>query len=143
MGPVAADTETIIQQIEELKSLKESVHPKQLEIEALNQTAKELLKESPTDQHPAVKQPISDVNKRWDILLDNIGNRDIKLKKALLSVGQFHSAVDEMLEWLDKTERSLDRLETPGGDPKIIEIEKAKLGVCTYQTCLPILYFNF
>lgn len=140
MGPIAADTDTVIHQIDELKNLKEVVHPKQLEIQTLNHTAKDLLRESPTEQHPVIKEPVTNVNKRWDILLDKIGTRDVKLKKALLSLGQFHSAIDEMLEWLDRTERSVDDLEPPGGDPKIIEIELSKLGVCFKEMFLDALF---
>ena len=129
MGPVATDTSAVQQQIIDLNDLKKAVHPKQLEIQTLNQTAKELIKESPTDQHAAVKEPVSEVNKRWDILLDNIGTREVKLKKVLLNLGEFDSTIGSMLDWLHKTDRDLDQLEPVGGDPKLIEMEIGKLRV--------------
>ena len=53
-----------------------------------------------------------------------------KLQNALLSLGQFQSAIDELLGWLDRTEATLDEVPAPVYcDPKAIEIELAKLRI--------------
>ena len=52
-----------------------------------------------------------------------------KLQNALLSLGQFHSAIDEVLNWLDRTEVTLDEFRPVFGDPRTIELELAKLRV--------------
>ena len=55
-----------------------------------------------------------------------------KLQNALLSLGQFSSAVDELIGWLDRTQKMLDEAPPVYGDPKIIEIEVAKLRVSSF-----------
>lgn len=49
---------------------------------------------------------------------------------ALLSLGQFQSAIDDVLSWLDKTENMLDEASPVSGDPRLVEIELAKIRVC-------------
>lgn len=48
---------------------------------------------------------------------------------AMLNVGQFEHALNELLAWLDKTDETVDDISTSFGDPKQIEIELAKLKV--------------
>lgn len=49
-----------------------------------------------------------------------------KLQNALLNLGQFHHAVNELLKWFDKTEKTLDEIQPVVGDPRVIEIQIAK-----------------
>jgi len=58
------------------------------------------------------------------------------LQLAMLDVGQFEHALNELLAWLDKIEQTLDETTSPTGDPKFIEIELSKLKV---RFCL-VLY---
>ena len=51
------------------------------------------------------------------------------LQLAMLNVGQFEHALNELLAWLDKTDQSLDDTSATFGDAKQIEIELAKLKV--------------
>lgn len=53
-----------------------------------------------------------------------------KLEGALLALGQFQHALDELLAWLTHTEGLLGEQKPVGGDPKAIEIELAKHHVC-------------
>lgn len=48
---------------------------------------------------------------------------------AMLNVGQFEHALNELLAWLDKTDETVDDISSTFGDPKQIEIELAKLKV--------------
>lgn len=61
-----------------------------------------------------------------------------KLEGALLALGQFQHALDELLAWLTHTEGLLSEQKPVGGDPKAIEIELAKHHVCS---CYCILSF--
>ena len=56
-----------------------------------------------------------------------------RLHNALLSLGQFQSTIDELINWLERTENMLDEAPTIYGDPKIIEIELAKLRVSIHR----------
>lgn len=49
-----------------------------------------------------------------------------KLEGALLALGQFQHALDELLAWLTHTEELLSGQKKTSGDPKAIEIELAK-----------------
>lgn len=49
-----------------------------------------------------------------------------KLEGALLALGQFQHALDELLAWLTHTEDLLSEQKKTCGDPKAIEIELAK-----------------
>ena len=70
---------------------------------------------------------MSDVNKRWNVLLQGIADRKNKLQMALLSLGQFQSAIDDVLAWLDRTEAVLEEAPHISGDPRLVEIELAKI----------------
>lgn len=57
---------------------------------------------------------------------------------AMLNVGQFEHALNELLAWLDKTDETVDDISSTFGDPKQIEIELAKLKVkmlCWFCQC--------
>ena len=130
-GPVATTEPDVLQQLRDLHDLEAGVHPKSSEVQAINQTARDLLREgSPAEQVGVVKEPVGDMNRRWDVLVDGIASRKARLQRALLSIGSFDSALAHLLEWLARTQKKLDAMTSVGGgDPKMIEIELAKLRV--------------
>lgn len=69
------------------------------------------------------------MNRRWDDLLRGIVERQRQLENALLRLGQFQHALNELLIWIKKTDSTLDDLKPVAGDPQILEIELAKLKV--------------
>jgi hypothetical protein len=48
---------------------------------------------------------------------------------ALLTAGQFDHAYKELMKWMKSVSATLDELEPVYGDPKMVEIELAKLRV--------------
>ena len=58
-----------------------------------------------------------------------ISNRQKELEQALLRLGQFQHALNELLVWIERTDKTLDTLKPVFGDPQVIEIELAKLKV--------------
>ncbi|RXM29988.1 Dystonin, partial [Acipenser ruthenus] len=127
MSPVGTDLETVKQQIGELKEFKLEAYQLQIEMERLNQQAEMLLKKvvDENDRHP-ITEPLTELRMLWDSLDQKIINRQHKLEGALLALGQFQHALDELLTWLTHTEDSLKEQKKTGGDPKAIEIELAK-----------------
>ncbi|XP_054053079.1 dystonin isoform X23 [Rissa tridactyla] len=127
MSPVGTDLETVKQQTEELKQFKTEAYQQQIEMERLNHQAELLLKKvtEESDKH-AVQDPLSELKLLWDSLEEKIINRQHKLEGALLALGQFQHALDELLTWLTHTEDLLNEQKPVGGDPKAIEIELAK-----------------
>ena len=59
----------------------------------------------------------------------NCHNRQKELEQALLRLGQFQHALNELLIWIDRTDKTLDGLKPVYGDPQVIEVELAKLKV--------------
>ncbi|KAM6280743.1 dystonin isoform 6-T6 [Porphyrio hochstetteri] len=127
MSPVGTDLETVKQQTEELKQFKTEAYQQQIEMERLNHQAELLLKKvtEESDKH-TVQDPLSELKLLWDSLEEKIINRQHKLEGALLALGQFQHALDELLTWLTHTEDLLNEQKPVGGDPKAIEIELAK-----------------
>uniref|UniRef100_A0A8D0BYN7 Dystonin n=1 Tax=Salvator merianae TaxID=96440 RepID=A0A8D0BYN7_SALMN len=127
MSPVGTDLETVKQQTEELKQFKKEAYQQQIEMERLNHQAELLLKKvtEQSDKH-TVQDPLSELKLLWESLEDKIVNRQHKLEGALLALGQFQHALDELLTWLTHTEDLLNEQKPVGGDPKVIEIELAK-----------------
>ncbi|XP_032959016.1 dystonin isoform X16 [Rhinolophus ferrumequinum] len=127
MSPIGTDLETVKQQIEELKLFKSEAYQQQIEMERLNHQAELLLKKvtEESDKH-TVQDPLMELKLIWDSLDERIINRQHKLEGALLALGQFQHALDELLAWLTHTEGLLNEQKPIGGDPKAIEIELAK-----------------
>ena len=55
------------------------MEPKQVEIETLNQQAAELSKDCSAEQAIYVKEPMTNVNLRWDMLIGNIADREVQI----------------------------------------------------------------
>ncbi|XP_055462487.1 dystonin isoform X12 [Psammomys obesus] len=127
MSPIGTDLETVKQQIEELKQFKSEAYQQQIEMERLNHQAELLLKKvkEESDKH-TVQDPLMELKLIYDSLDERIVSRQHKLEGALLALGQFQHALDELLAWLTHTKGLLSEQKPVGGDPKAIEIELAK-----------------
>lgn len=92
--------------------------------------AQELTESTTVEQAAALKQPLTEVNRRWENLLKGIVERQRQLENSLLQLGQFHHALAELLAWIDATNKTLDKdLKPVAGDFQLLEIELAKLKV--------------
>merc|ERR1719422_1388858 len=129
LGAIGADINTVKKQIEELKKFKDEVDPWMVKVEALNRQADDLTERTSPDQARAIKEPLAEVNKRWTDLNKAIVVRQKELEHALLRLGQFQHALNELLVWIERTDKTLDSLKPVYGDPQVIEVELAKLKV--------------
>lgn len=111
------------------KKRKQKLKHNKLKCLFFNRQAQELTERTSADQAAAIKEPLSAVNKRWDDLLRGIVERQRQLENALLRLGQFQHALNELLVWIGKTDKTLDELKPVAGDPQILEVELAKLKV--------------
>lgn len=59
--------------------MKTEVEPKQVDIESLNQKGQDLAKDAQPADQVVVKEPLSSVNRRWDNLLEGIGERQVHI----------------------------------------------------------------
>jgi len=133
MGAVGADIDAVKRQIKEVKDFKSDVDPMMVKVESLNRTlwrqAQQLTERTTPEQAAKIKGPLAEVNRRWDELLKGIVERQRELENALLRLGQFQHALNELMAWIDRTNKSLDTLKPVFGDPQVIEVELAKLKV--------------
>jgi len=89
-----------------------------------------LTERTSAEQAAALKEPLASVNRRWDDLLRGIVERQRQLENALLRLGQFQHALQELLTWIDATDHTLEtELKPIAGDPQLLEVELAKLKV--------------
>merc|ERR1712223_1884704 len=129
LGPIGSDIEKVKKQIGELKEFKDEVDPWMIKVEALNRQAHDLIEFATPEQARAIKEPLAQVNRRWEDLNRNCHSRQKELEQALLRLGQFQHALNELLIWIDRTDKTLDGLKPVYGDPQVIEVELAKLKV--------------
>ncbi|XP_055390516.1 dystonin isoform X44 [Condylostylus longicornis] len=129
LGPIGSDIEAVKRQIEQLKHFKDDVDPHMVEIEALNRQAAELTERTSIEQKASIREPLNAVNQRWDNLLRGMVERQKQLEHALLHLGQFQHALNELLVWIGRTDTTLDQLKPIPGDPQLLEVELAKLKV--------------
>jgi len=80
-----------------------------------------------------LKEPLAKVNRRWEDLLRGVVDMQRELEKAVLHLGQFQHALNELLVWIQRTDSTLDELKPAYGDPCVIELELAKLKVLIHD----------
>ena len=87
--------------------------------------------------HPEDADKITDkldeVKERWERLCNSCNERQQKLEEALLELGQFSTAVEELLIWITQTKSVLTENEIPPKEKKLIEVEMAKLKVIIFD----------
>ncbi|XP_037914668.1 dystonin isoform X45 [Hermetia illucens] len=129
LGPLGSDIDAVKKQIEQLKLFKDDVDPHMVEVEALNRQAVELTERTSAEQAASIREPLNSVNRRWENLLRGMVERQKQLEHALLHLGQFQHALNELLVWIGRTDTTLDQLKPIPGDPQLLEVELAKLKV--------------
>lgn len=75
-----------------------------------NRQAIELTERTTPEQSAAIREPLNAVNRRWENLLRGMVERQKQLEHALLHLGQFQHALNELLVWINKTDATLDQL---------------------------------
>jgi hypothetical protein len=84
------------------------------DFQMLNQKFNDLKTNTKTNQSfdvlASLQEPLNSANKEWKRLQNSIMERKSNLQNALLDMGQFNEALDEMLKWLDSTDQSLDEI---------------------------------
>lgn len=130
MKPVSSNLMELQEQIEQVGTFKEDLDRHTVDLEQLNQQAGDLAEGSSPDQALAVKTPLQDITARWDVISKGLASRQQKLERALLKMGQFEQASNQLIDWIDRTDQTLNEIRPVPGDLKQIEIELAKHRVC-------------
>ena len=101
-----------------------------MEITALSQKGHSLSERIDPDDADKIFDKLEEVRERWEKLCQVCNERQQKLEEALLELGQFSIAVEELLTWIQQTKAVLSEREVPPKEKKLIEVELAKLKVC-------------
>uniref|UniRef100_A0A915LT65 Dystrophin n=1 Tax=Meloidogyne javanica TaxID=6303 RepID=A0A915LT65_MELJA len=59
----------------------------------------------------SIRQPLGELNQRWNVLLKRLLDSQQRLERALLDMGQFSQAHAQLVDWIDKTLTTLDGVE--------------------------------
>lgn len=129
LKPIGSEINIVKQQIEDHKSFKDRVDPHGVEVEALNRQLNELSEITSVDQTSQIRNGVNGINKRWEALKQAMNDRKKQLENALLQLGQFEHALNELLVWIKKTQATFDQIKIVPGDAKLLEIEMAKLKI--------------
>lgn len=96
---------------------------------SLARQAYNLMANATQDQVCTIRELVSEVTCRWDDLNKSISKKQKELEQALLQLGQFQHALNELLVWIKQTDQTLEALKPILGDLQTIEVELAKLKV--------------
>jgi DNA repair exonuclease SbcCD ATPase subunit len=112
MPPVGTDIDTVQNQLVEFKEFEDDIQS--LKASILQCVSKgNYLKESCTPlDHSWLDECLNNINTSWSSLQAGCFNRQQLLENALLRLGQFHEALQELIGWITDSTNSL----TAGGD---------------------------
>ncbi|XP_029926299.1 dystonin isoform X3 [Myripristis murdjan] len=120
LPPPAIEYETLRQQQEELRQMRELIAEHKPHIDKMNKTGPQLLELSPVEGEP-IREKYTTSDQLYTQLKADVKQRATTLDEAISKSTQFHDKIDPMLESL---ERIAERLRQP---PSIsVEVDKIK-----------------
>ncbi|KHN76670.1 Dystonin [Toxocara canis] len=127
LAPVSSASPNDIQnELEALEQLRSTLDEKAIQKEQLNQLCANLCVGVNSHQSATIRAPISDLNSRWNRLYASLNERQQKMERALLEMGQFSQAYEQLMGWIEKTEHVLDEIDPHPTNLKQVEIEVCK-----------------
>ena len=125
------------------QELQREIPEQQVHVTTANQHGQALMEKCRPDDVPVVQAQVKEMNDRWKALRMIVMERQQKLEEALLALGQFQLALEELLAWINHTNQSLDKelQQKPNCDVRSIEVEMSKHMVS--RCSLAILIFVF
>ncbi|XP_009571777.1 PREDICTED: LOW QUALITY PROTEIN: dystonin-like, partial [Fulmarus glacialis] len=108
--PVAADPKNLQRQLEETKILQGQVSNHQIAVEKLKKSAEVLLdtRGELTPDKDEIQKTLDDIVERYDNLSKSVNERNEKLQITLTRSLSVQDGLDEMLDWMEGVERSLE-----------------------------------
>uniref|UniRef100_A0A0R3RSE7 GAR domain-containing protein n=1 Tax=Elaeophora elaphi TaxID=1147741 RepID=A0A0R3RSE7_9BILA len=126
-GTVASSND-VRNELAALGDLRSLLDEKALEKEQLNQLCASLCVGSTAQQSANIRAPISDLNIRWNKLYALLNERQQKMEKALLEMGQFSQAYEQLMVWIEKTQNVLNEINS-----RPVSIKEAEVEVCKHR----------
>ena len=110
------------------QAFQKELTPLQSDVTAVNQKGTMLSEQCRVEDADLISAQLEEINSRWDDLCIHSSERQQTIEGALLQLGQFQLALEELLVWVKQTNATLDEqlAKNVQGDVKFIEVEKAK-----------------
>uniref|UniRef100_A0AAF5PYW1 GAR domain-containing protein n=2 Tax=Wuchereria bancrofti TaxID=6293 RepID=A0AAF5PYW1_WUCBA len=124
-GASSSDVRNELAVLSDLRSLLDE---KALEKEQLNQLCTSLCVGSTAQQSASIRTSNNDLNIRWNRLYALLNERQQKMEKALLEMGQFSQAYEQLLMWIEKKQHILNEINS-----RPISIKEAEVEVCKHK----------
>ena len=121
--------EQIHAELETVRRFKREVDTKSAERDAVLRSASEVIDGATAEQATQVRAPLQELDRRWNALTSLLNEHQSRLERALLDMGQFQQAHEQLCDWFAHTERMLNEVNTDAGDVKAVEIELARVNV--------------
>ncbi|NWT43112.1 MACF1 factor, partial [Chroicocephalus maculipennis] len=108
--PIAADPKNLQRQLEETKVLQGQVSNHQIAVEKLKKAAEVLLdtRGELTPDKDEIQKTLDDIVERYDNLSKSVNERNEKLQITLTRSLSVQDGLDEMLDWMEGVEKSLE-----------------------------------
>lgn len=100
LGPIPGDTKSVKSQIEALKNFTNDINDKHAQVESLNQKASDMVRDRSEVEAKVIKQPMSEVNRRWKALLDAISQRKVSTTSYIPQFYQSYTCNISLLRYL-------------------------------------------
>ncbi|XP_052234757.1 dystonin-like isoform X4 [Dreissena polymorpha] len=135
MKPVSHDLDLLGQQLEELKLMKASVHPRVTDIQQLNQELS-ALKDMSHVAAATLQRPVDDINNKWSEILRALNDREVmghmhlaRLQDAQCEIGDVERGMLEVTAALERAMTELNLMDIVTGDAKCLEKHLKKLNL--------------
>ncbi|KAK6106184.1 Spectrin repeat family protein [Brugia pahangi] len=124
-GSSSSDVRNELAALSDLRSLLDE---KALEKEQLNQLCASLCVGSTAQQSASIRTSNNDLSTRWNRLYSLLNERQQKMEKALLEMGQFSQAYEQLLMWIEKKQHILDDINS-----RPVSLKEAEVEVCKHK----------
>lgn len=119
-----SEADSIKAQLAEVHAIRALLDGNVANLEQLNQLAKQLM--SGRTDVAAVRDPLHEVNQRWSDAMDALAQREKLLEQALLRLGKFEVALNELLNWLAQAENRLNEWPARFADLDVLQQQVAQ-----------------
>ncbi|CAD6184635.1 unnamed protein product [Caenorhabditis auriculariae] len=129
--------ELVRAELSNIEKLVSQLEERRKRMQEMNTKANSILDTYTKDEAHNLSHIISALNMRWTKFNDNIRIRRAVLEASLRSRGDFHSALAEFEQWLEKQENVLDTLDVDTQNPQAIkDTSKRKQWTFTHKNTM-------
>ena len=114
--PPAVEPKAIEAQKAELKNIKRGIDSTKPNVDKCRQTGKDLIAKVGDQERPELKRHIEDLDNAWANITGMYAKREKNLIDAMEKAMEYHNTLQELLDFLAKSERKFDNLGPIGSD---------------------------